>query len=139
MGCNFYTMRKTHIGRRSAAGWYCWDCDITLCKAGNDGVHYDSSNWYESCPVCGGRPIRETLNTSAVGRELGFNKQEWARKHRVSSCSSFRWAIDRDKFLCGRTRRVKNEYGDIFSIDEFRKILEECPIQYLDSIGKEFF
>ena len=38
MGTNFYIIDKDqeysegrHIGKRSAAGWYCWDCGTTLC------------------------------------------------------------------------------------------------------------
>ena len=42
MGTNYYLKGhrgddnpKYHIGKRSAAGLYCWDCHITLCKGGN--------------------------------------------------------------------------------------------------------
>lgn len=80
MGTNFYTIDITknekidhmdpefHIGKRSAAGLYCWDCDITLCKDGKEFVHHvkkgikngktvplDSIDIYgmEICPTCG--------------------------------------------------------------------------------------
>lgn len=50
MGTNFYLAGwqkladsdddpAVHVGKRSAAGLYCWDCGVTLCKAGIQGVH----------------------------------------------------------------------------------------------------
>ena len=43
MGTNFYlgkyvyeTKYENHIGKRSAAGLYCWDCDETLIIGGKD-------------------------------------------------------------------------------------------------------
>lgn len=46
MGTNFYLKGhrgdddpKYHIGKRSAAGLYCWDCRITLCKGGESAIH----------------------------------------------------------------------------------------------------
>jgi hypothetical protein len=40
MGTNFYSRGGRHIGKRSAAGWYCWDCKQTLCANGEQYVHY---------------------------------------------------------------------------------------------------
>lgn len=43
-----------HIGKRSGAGRYCYDCGTTLNKYGSDCVHsteYDY--WYDKCPICG--------------------------------------------------------------------------------------
>ena len=57
MGCNFYTLDNRHIGKRSDAGFYCWDCEITLCKGGGRAVH-SGDEFYNKCPKCG-RP-RET-------------------------------------------------------------------------------
>lgn len=39
MGTNFY-FNGQHVGKRSAAGWYCWDCHKTLCADGEEFVHY---------------------------------------------------------------------------------------------------
>ena len=33
-----------HIGKRSAAGMYCWDCDDTLCPGGKSQVHAGGRN-----------------------------------------------------------------------------------------------
>jgi len=40
MGTNFYFSSGGHIGKRSAAGWYCWDCKQTFCADGEKYVHY---------------------------------------------------------------------------------------------------
>lgn len=135
MGCNFYTFKGRHIGKRSAAGLYCWDCGITLCKKGIEGVH-TGVDYFDKCPKCGKGREEETLEESAAGRELGFNKQAFGTKTGIRTCSSFRWAIDPGE-LRG-SRRIKDEYGRVYSKKEFYQMLEECPIQYFDRIGKEF-
>lgn len=154
MGTNFYVRGwkkydsmdpKFHIGKRSAAGFYCWDCRVTLCKDGPARVHNDKCphhdpfcgcRWHDACPKCGKKPVREGLGDGAAGRELGFNKSAPAKKTGVASCSSFTWCMDPETFLKKRVT-VWNEYGDNFSRDEFLAILEECPIQF-KSIGEWF-
>ena len=141
MGTNFYFKRKReeiHIGKRSAAGLYCWDCGITLCKNGEEAIHYDASadKWYKQCPKCKKRPIVEDLTSSSAGRELGFNKNSYEKKVGVTSCSSFRWAINKEDIK--HIRYIYNEYGEKFTKKEFNSILEECPVQYTDFIGREF-
>lgn len=153
MGTNFYVRGwrgrdrmdpKHHIGKRSAAGLYCWDCGVTLCKYGPEKIHYGchhgpfcNCGWYNKCPNCGKKPIKEGIGDGAVGRELGFNKEIPAKKTGVASCSSFTWAMDPKEFL-KRKVIIWNEYGDTFTKKEFLQILEECPIQYKDSIGEWF-
>jgi hypothetical protein len=135
MGCNFYTLKGVHIGKRSAAGYYCWDCRTTLCCGGEQFVHY-GSKWFDKCPICNRPKDKEDWASGSVGRELGFNKKEFSAKTGVKSCSSFNWAIDPDKI--NKLRFVKDEYGRRYTLKEFRKILEECPIRYTDMIGREF-
>jgi len=156
MGTNFYVRAgkntssmdpKFHIGKRSAAGPYCWDCGVTLHKEGNIKVHTSCTipghkwhcdcQWHKSCPKCGKKPRKEELCDSTGGRELGFNKALPTAKTGVASCSSFSWCMDPKKFLKKRVT-VWNEYGDNFSHEEFMKILEECPIQSTGSIGQWF-
>lgn len=137
MGTNFYTLKNTHIGKRSVAGLYCWDCNLTLCVQGNNGIHNGYSAWYKYCPKCKAPQQNEYLENSSVGRELGFNKNKYKKKTSVKSCCSFRWAIEKSKL--DRIRYVKDEYDRKFTIKQFQKILKECPIQYFDSIGHEFF
>jgi len=135
MGCNFYTMNGVHIGKRSAAGKYCFNCDITLCKDGVEKIHYCESKWYEKCPLCGMSPEKESLKESSVGRELGFNKIPQITIG-VRSCSSFTWSKNPE--ILKNKRKIKNEYGDIYDIKVFKKMLQSYPIHYYHSIGVEF-
>lgn len=137
MGCNFYLLDGRHIGKRSAAGFYCFDCSITLCKEGNKGVHLGRSEWDCICPKCGQFPKNESLENSSVGLELGFNRMSTEEKKGVRSCSSFTWALD-PIHLQNRII-VKDEYGKRYKIHEFLKMLKtQCPIQFYDMIGQEF-
>lgn len=147
MGTNFYLKGypadddmdpQYHIGKRSSAGLYCWDCGLTLCKEGSDGVHTHSSEWSEYCIKCGKFPEPEDLSQSSAGRELGFNKQLPSKKVGVKSCSSFSWAMHPDNLFHGSNLEVVDEYGREYSIDEFHKVLDECPLQSFDSIGRWF-
>ena len=90
MGTNFYfgdaeRFEKIHIGKRSAAGWYCWDCRITLRKDGESGVHQGDRAWHDRCPQCGKTRAKETIANGAAGLELGFNKSTPTRKTGVAS------------------------------------------------------
>ena len=137
MSCNFYTIKGTHIGKRSAAGLYCWDCNITLNKDGNDGVHEYKSLWYIVCPKCGKKPIKEDFSNNSAGRELGFNKQPMQKKTGVASCSSFTWAISSSK--AKNIKLIKDEYGKLYTNKQFfNEVLSECPIQFYHLIGKQF-
>lgn len=163
MGTNFYLVHQpscletNHIGKRSAAGLYCWDCGETLCKGGTENVH-EGGEWYDKCPKCGKEPEKEKLEKSSAGRELGFNKSKPQKKSGVKSCSSFSWGIHptrvADALLelktmgyacsqCGTrfdspVQLVRDEYGGLLTSKEFWEIIEECPIIFLDSIGRDF-
>ena len=67
MGTNYYVKTddgEVHIGKRSAAGWYCWDCRQTLCKG---RVHY-GDGYFDRCPICGKGLLKlEGLTETAVG------------------------------------------------------------------------
>ena len=136
MGCNFYTIKGIHIGKRSASGMYCWDCRLTLCKEGESGIHYGASEWFKSCPKCGMGEIVESFESSSVGRELGFNREKPKEKNGVKSCSSFSWAIEPEKLK--PIRKIKDEYGHKYTKKEFEQVLTECPVRYSTMIGKEF-
>jgi len=144
MGTNYY-VKKTdeHIGKRSAAGWYCWHCGQTLCVDGEDAVHYDESEWHECCPTCGAGRKEEPLSQSAAGKELGFNTRPHDRPKGVASCSSFTWAMKPNVFsrITGMEhgeKMVVDEYGREFDLAEFSFILSDCPIWLFDMVGKEF-
>lgn len=145
MGTNFYLKGhrgdddpKYHIGKRSAAGLYCWDCRITLCKGGESVIHQGQltahwDKWHWQCPKCGRPPTGEDLSESAVGRELGLNPSPPGKKSGVRSCSSFRWARK-----LGKVKNIVDEYGREYTREEFLQMLEECPIRFTDSCGERF-
>ncbi|MFH1742389.1 MAG: hypothetical protein ABIH23_25580 [bacterium] len=144
MGTNFYfgdaeRFERIHIGKRSAAGLYCWDCGITLCKRGDSGIHTGISKWHKKCPKCGKEKVEETLDSSSAGRELGFNKTAPGPKVGVASCCSFSWAISTESFDELVERHVIiDEYLCCYTREEFQAVLSECPVQFFDSIGTEF-
>lgn len=142
MGTNFYWMdvnkKEVHIGKRSAAGYYCWGCGMTLCKGGEEDVHTDRSDWWDHCPNCNAKPKKESMEQSAAGRELGFNKSAPAKKTGVRSCCSFNWATDPTKFFLSVPGTITDEYGRKYSVKQFKQVLEECPIRYYGSIGVDF-
>jgi hypothetical protein len=152
LGTNFYVRGFKssdypggHLGKRSASGLFCWTCQVSLFKT------------EKKCFQCGAE-YQENFEDSSVGRELGFNIKQPAVKTGVASCSSFTWAIEpEDLELClekyggGLTcpccdRRyedigkvIEDEYGRLYSLEEFKQVLLECPIEYLDMVGKVFF
>lgn len=132
MGTNFYTQTGQHVGKRSAAGMYCWDCGVTLCQG---RVHYGDP-FYDGCPKCGRKRDNEGLGNSSAGRELGFNKSVPLAKTGVRSCSSFSWASEPSSLEGFAV--IEDEYGRRYTKREFQDVLEECPIQFTDSIGVEF-
>jgi|SRR6266581_5808198 len=148
MGTNFYWIdTQDHIGKRSAAGWYCWDCHKPFTKDGKkEFVHSsDLSLHIETCPVCGTGKIEQTLETSAAGIELGFSKPKTERlTHGVSTVSSFSFDMNIE-IVQGRCNRFKDkeiiedEYGRKLTGQQFTDMLAcNCPIQFTDSIGRNF-
>lgn len=130
-----------HLGKRSAAGLYCWDCGLTLCKGGEARIHFDDE-WYDACPRCGGKPVDKTLTSGAVGVELGFAKAPTAKPTGVRSCCSFGWAQDPDevKRRCEvdlDTPIIVDEYGREYTGRQFLDVLVFCPVQRL-SLGQWF-
>lgn len=146
MGTNFYTADyrnsdfdsmdpEYHVGKRSAAGLYCWDCRQTLIIGGESAVH-TGAGAHDHCPQCGAGRAVEDLVASAVGRELGFNQSAPIAKTGVRGCASFTW-VKRPEELEG-IDTIWDEYGDRYTRDEFIAALQECPIQFFDSIGRWF-
>ena len=151
MGTNFYWYTKNdeewegpHIGKRSAAGMFCWSCNRTLCIGGPDAVHEGHSGWHDACPSCGARPVKEGLKSGPAAVELGFAEPRAEAPTDVRGASSFTWAQEPDDVL--RTLRswpdteiVIDEYGRKMTGAEFTKMLDSnCPIRFTDSIGREF-
>lgn len=148
MGTNYYLLRRVkeyeslHVGKRSAAGHYCWDCRITLCKGGNKDIHEGDKEWHETCPVCGKAP-NESGWDNAAGLELGLAKSSYPieAKHGVSSCSSFTWDISPERFAALKeSRQLIDEYDRKTTVGEFRSMLKnQCPIEYIKLVGNGYF
>ena len=139
MGTNYYLMnnKKEHVGKMSAAGYYCFDCKISLCKGGWEEVHSSESEWFDKCPKCGKEPVLESLENSSVGKQLGFN-DKIEEKSGIRSCCSFTWATVPLNVFIGISD-VTDECGRKYTVKEFKKLLTlECPIQFLDMIGEDF-
>ncbi len=121
---------KRHIGKRSSAGPYCWDCGKTLCKGGEGSIHTGSlssygSGWWKICPSCGKEPSKNSNS--------------------ISNCCSFTWAENPEKFFFKSKVYVKedklivDEYDREFTCQEFIDMLDsECPIRFTELIGREF-
>ena len=134
-----------HIGKRSAAGNYCWTCGRTLCRQGEKAIHQGHSDWYPVCPNCDAKPDDEGNIVRAVGVELGFSKPREDRPTGVHSCSSFTWAQDPEEVFMELGRRnshkaaVIDEYGKTYTSTEFIIMLKNnCPVRFTDSIDREF-
>lgn len=153
MGTNFYalyddpTLTDTgrgvpHIGRRSAAGYYCWDCDDTLCVLGKEWVHREA-RWYDRCPHCGqGKQDPPTYDAALV--ELGFASPASRRPTGVQPCSSFNWAQDPSTVMRYLGRHlvdpaVYDEYEREYTGNQFLCMLSAtCPIHFTGSTGRNF-
>ena len=139
MGTNFYAMDDTHVGKRSASGLWCYNCGVTLCEGGIGKVHSSDSKWHSECPKCGKKYLDGIdLDAGSAAVELGF-ADPYKKKERkgVKTCSSFSWAIKPGKIK--KFKRIKDEYGKEYTLKKFEKIvLDNCPMQFTDSIGLDF-
>ena len=135
---------KVHIGLRSGAGFFCWDCNVTLAIGGNREIHAGHAKWHEACPKCGktekdGYPTRYEKITE-IFPEVVPN----SRPTGVKGCCSFIWAQEPDKVMNALKGQadlsiVEDEYGKLYTGAEFATMLQNaCPIHFLESIGDEF-
>lgn len=179
MGTNFYWIRndegqipggiplegheerdhfKIHIGKRSAAGLYCWDCGIPLVKpvfrrsgygmiyVSADAVHDSRNPSTTECPMCYGsvqHPAAVTDRGHPAGVELGFAAPLQSRPSGVSGASSFSWAQEPSRVLSIIARApdleiVIDEYGDKYTGLSFSEIVRFSPLWFTDSIGTCF-
>lgn len=122
---NIYTLRKDdkkwdgHIGKRYAAGIWCWDCKI---KATHDIL---GLFWW--CSKCGQRTSDVTLFNPAF-RELGFEKSKEKKRVGVNGASGFIWNAENKKQALSKLRgikKVKTEYGEYWSIQRFKQMFLE--------------
>lgn len=159
MGTNFYWIDpdqinvptdfadRSHVGKRSAAGWYCYDCNVPLVRGGDSNlVHTCIENIINICPKCGQhKPETSSMPPRSALIELGLAKPRTGRQTTgVSTCSSFSWAQDPAfvKSICESRASetiVADEYGREFTGQEFIQMLfANCPIEFTYSIGRDF-
>ena len=136
MSTNFYVKgdwdewereSEKHVGKRYAAGLYCWDCHASTPEKPVYFGGYKQTGHEDTCPKCGQTAVKEAIGVSSAGRELGFNKSKPMRKTGVASASGFIWAMQPEA-LEG-VELIEDEYGTEYTRGEFMQMLEECPIQ----------
>lgn len=149
---------RVHIGKRSAAGAYCWTCGISLAKDPNRPfvstgprllssiIHGGGRESHASCPSCGMGAKDEKMNDpgNAIGMMLGFASPHPSRPQGVGSCCSFTFAQEPARIisLCVRWPNeifVEDEYCHKFTGEEFLKeILLLSPIWFTGQVGGYF-
>lgn len=106
-----------HIGKRSAAGYYCADCGATSCIDGSDAIHFSISRTNDqpdgeprTCDLCGSTNMKY-------------------------GCS-FTWQFDKEFWeeifeKLGKRAKVVNEYEEVFTIKKFlNKELGNIAFEY---------
>jgi hypothetical protein len=134
MGTNYYANNEegTHLGKTSAAGWYCFDCDETLVMKGKKFIHQGGPQ-RDECPECG---ASKADVEASLGRKTSDDPEDWGP---VRPTYSFSWAVNPMKFFKGEYGdQFKNEYGEELDVNEMKKIIYGSPLQIYDSIGEEF-
>lgn len=136
---------RIHIGKRSAAGLFCWDCDRTLCPGGKAGIHMGGNHpWPDACPQCGAKNNPEGVAAGPGALELGFAPPRDERPKGVRGTSSFSWAQNPDtvRRACEAHMDesvVIDEYGRALTGREFLLMLRaNCGVEFTDSIGMAF-
>lgn len=153
---------KFHIGKRAAAGLYCWDCGIPLVRPGtrrdgygevymdadvvHGGRHTDAHP--TSCPLCTRYYVPPAkLDLSAPGHpagvELGFAKPLEHRPTGISGASSFSWAQEPARALRILLRfqhetLVRDEYDRTYTGKQFSDMLLLTPMWFTTSVGTFF-
>lgn len=132
-----------HIGKRSAAGLFCWDCGVTLCSGGISKVHH-GYEFLKECPKCGMAKNGKKDNNAPALVELGFSPPRSGRPSGVTGACSFSWAQDpvRVRLICSDhldDELIEDEYGRPLTCGEFLEMIAtNCPIEYTDSVGVMF-
>lgn len=138
---------RIHIGKRGAAGFFCYDCKTTLRKGGPNLIHMGrgcNNEWYDACPKCGKKYAPHKGICTAAAIELGFSPPRIEPPKGVHSTCSFAWAQDPEgvkKICAGRPNEqlITDEYGRMSTCLEFIKMLEvNCMIQFHHLIGQGF-
>lgn len=133
-----------HLGKRSGAGRFCWDCMVTLNKGGNAAIHMGRSDWHPACPKC--NKTEKDNYPTRFDKVVDFEKEVVtdARPKGIAPCCSFSWAQDPDGVLIILKERpneplVIDEYDVPYTGMEFGMMLHNsCPVHFVDSVGTRF-
>lgn len=137
MGMNIYTARgRKHIGKRYAAGIWCWDCKIR--------AEHDTLGLFWFCTECGNRCSERTLSFHPAYRELGFDKTPSKIRKGIDGASGFIWCLDltygiatnrEDVLKRISHRKLVTEYGDKWSPKDFKSMFKDI-IEEKESSGQ---
>jgi hypothetical protein len=165
MGTNYYAYdvkskeQLYHIGKRSAAGHFCWDCGMSSKNIAKDNwdkkpyiygtraIHCggfeenrlnNEPTDLEYCPVCG-KPFHvDKEEVNAMFAELGFSKQP--NRTNNTTCS-FMFGISPyvlSDVMSNENICVIDEYGRELTKEEFKEVIQNCGVKYYDFVGEDF-
>lgn len=129
MGMNIYTVDKIHIGKRYAAGRWCWDCKIRIIE----GDIYRCKHIEEWA-----KKSNKAITYNPVMRELGFDKSRPLKHNGIDGASGFIWqvgeyglgaSVEEVKQSLSRRRRVVTEYGKRLEMREFWDMFNDIIIE----------
>jgi hypothetical protein len=134
MGMCIYTLKGKNIGKRYAAGIWCWNCKI---EAERDEI---GCFWF--CPNCEKRCSDNTLSYNPAFRELGFDKTKPHKKEGINGASAWIWCIDKEfglgesiekvKYKLKRYKKLKTEYGEIWTIKQVNNMFLDIIKEYAE-------
>lgn len=103
-----------HVGKISGAGPFCYNCDITMHKHGDSGIHLNrhKNEWNSKCPRC-------------------------KSKEYIAPTLSFTWAMKVEE-VKETANLFVDEYSGEHTIPEFQMKIARCGIQFFESIGVDF-
>jgi len=109
------------IGLRTDAGYYCFECNQTLCSDGPSQIHTGRASWFDHCPKCEAA-VPANLATSAGP---------------VLIAKSFTWELPKTELkelLKGTKKKViEGSDGREYTRAEFLEFIEEkCRFQFDD-------
>lgn len=140
MGTNYYWRKgREHIAKTSAAGYWCYDCNVTLCKGGITKVH-SGAEWSKECPKCG-KPRDRQHGSNALVELFGYKNVR--KLTNVGFMYSLTWAQDPEyvKAKClfkSRKFAVVDEYDRLMTGNQFLELIEGTQIKFDELIGQEF-
>lgn len=153
---------RDHIGKRSAAGLYCWDCGCpcveTVAVSYPGSQFRDARRWtnysvhggspsLDHCPLCLQNPPEKGPGLSdpgnPAGLELGFAGPLKTRPTGVAGASSFSWAQEPARVIsiCSRwpgELLVEDEYSETHTGADFLASMLRTPLWFVGSIGLYF-